>query len=434
MSSYNNIDPFEKFVKSKLADYKADVPASCWGKLEDSLFAAQKIKVVRKKWILSTMGAVAAVLIGIFFVFQNINNELPMNVSEYQTKQTESIAIDKEIDKPTLNERVIKRKELSQSLVADNSSSLENKVLNSQLAQDVEKAIEEEDVEASEATSSDQQDVVIQEYHNQSNDVDEETKQQLIQDFINEGKRTLSSADETIVDKTKKKGKNSISLSAQSGLTSSQETNTVPATLRSSLSDSYGTYAMSKMEANNVQKEIKPKSEMKHSQPVSFGILASFALSKRVQIETGLIYTYLTSETESKSIDYSESEKVQFHYIGVPLNLNYTVLSMNKLDMYVTAGAMIEKDISGRIKYYDDKNESSLSSGYTSNRSSMIKQHNPQFSILSGLGITYPIYNKAKLFGKIGGRYYLNANNEYKTYYSDEKFGLDVQMGIKFNF
>lgn len=425
MSSYNNIDPFEKLVKSKLADYKAEVPLSSWEKLEDSLYATQKIKVIRKKWILSTMGAVAVALIGIFFVYQNINNELPMNVSEYQTKQTESIAIEKEIEKPTLNERVIKRKELSQSLVADNSSSLENKVSTSQLTQDVE---------TSEASTTDQQDVVIQEYHNQRNDVDEETKQQLIQDFINEGKRTLSSADETIVDKTKKKGKNSISLSAQSGLTSSQETNTVPATLRSSLSDSYGTYAMSKMEANNVQKEIKPKSEMKHSQPVSFGILASFALSKRVQIETGLIYTYLTSETESKSIDYSESEKVQFHYIGVPLNLNYTVLSMNKLDMYVTAGAMIEKDISGRIKYYDDKNESSLSSGYTSNRSSMIKQHNPQFSILSGLGITYPIYNKAKLFGKIGGRYYLNANNEYKTYYSDEKFGLDVQMGIKFNF
>ena len=102
--------------------------------------------------------------------------------------------------------------------------------------------------------------------------------------------------------------------------------------------------------------------------------------------------------------------------------------------MFVSAGGMIEKDISGIIKYNDEKKVSSFNSGYASEKSSKIKQNNPQFSISSGLGITYPIYDKTNLFGKIGGRYYINANNEYKTYYSDQKFGLDLQLGIKFNF
>ena len=96
---------------------------------------------------------------------------------------------------------------------------------------------------------------------------------------------------------------------------------------------------------------------------------------------------------------------------------------------------MIEKDINGKIRYNDEKTTSSLmNSGYANETSSKINQNNPQFSVATGVGITYPIYNKAHLFGKIGGRYYINANNEFKTYYSDEKFGLDIQLGIKFNF
>ena len=232
----------------------------------------------------------------------------------------------------------------------------------------------------------------------------------------------------------KSKSRHSISLSGKSGLSSSQQTNSLPTTLRASVSESYSKYTISKMEANNEEVEVNPESETNHMQPISFGVLTSFDLTRKLQIETGLVYSYLSSETKSKSSDFNNSEKVQFHFLGIPLNINYTLLSVNKLDLFVTGGAMIEKDISGKIKYSDEKESSLLKSGYANESSSKIKQKNPQFSVAGGLGITYPIYDKAKLFGKIGGRYYIDANNEYKTYFSDEKFGLDIQLGIKFNF
>ena len=200
------------------------------------------------------------------------------------------------------------------------------------------------------------------------------------------------------------------------------------------MSDSYGTYTIGKMTAYNEGIEVKPESKKTHKQPVSFGILTSFNITKKLQIESGLIYTYLSSETRNKSSDFNNSEKVQFHYLGVPLNINYTLLSVNKMDLFVTAGAMIEKDIYGKIKYKDEKEIVPLKSGYAIESSSKIKQNNPQFSVATGVGINYPLYNNAKLFGKIGGRYYIDAKNEYKTYYSDEKLGLDIQLGIKFNF
>ncbi len=69
MNNPNNIDPFKELVKSKLADYDAQVKPAGWERLESSLFAAQKRRVVRTKWLASSVAAVAAALIGVFFVF-----------------------------------------------------------------------------------------------------------------------------------------------------------------------------------------------------------------------------------------------------------------------------------------------------------------------------------------------------------------------------
>lgn len=421
MDSYNNNinDPFKQFVKSKLADYKEDVPPSGWEKLESKLYAAQKRKVLRTKRLASSVLAVAAALIGVFFVFQNMNRELPIKTSE----NLKILPIEKK--KPSkAKQDGIKVEAPIEKLLADYIST-------SNVAKDIivydESSDKSENINDLETTYTNNK-----KDRDKLTEVDEKTKQQLIQDFINEGNRGLNVAEDS--PKGKKRSRHSISLFGNSGLSSSQRANTDPATLRSSVSDSYGKYTLSKMVAYNADEEVNPESETNHMQPISFGLLTSFDITNKLQIETGLLYTYLSSETKNKSNDFNNSEKVQFHYLGIPLNVNYTVLSVNKLNLYVTAGAMIEKDIYGKIKYNDEKKLPTLNSGFTNESSSKIKQKNPQFSLTGGLGVTYPLYDRAKLFGKMGGRYYIDTNNEYKTYYSDEKFGLDIQLGIKFNF
>ena len=429
MNSFNNNDPFKQLVKSKLADYKEKMPPSGWERLESSLFAAQKTKVLHKRWIGSSVAAVAAAMIGVFFVFQNMNKELPLQTNQHQTTQI------REQKKPFIGEKndEDKSEKSTITLLADNISLSQNKSIISPVIDDQADIIDVSSanpkVKDFESTSASDKEPEI---NNKSSEIDETTKQKMLQDFINEGQRTLAITQDT--PKPKSRGRHAISLSGNSGLSSSQQTNTLPNTLRTSVSESYGKYTIGKMQAFNDDEKVNPESETTHMQPVSFGIVTSFDLTNKLQIETGLTYTYLSSETKSKSSDFHNSEKVQFHYLGIPLNINYTLLSVNKLDLFITAGALIEKDISGKIKYNDEKKESLLNSGYANESSSMIKQKNPQFSVATGVGITYPIYNKAKLFGKIGGRYYIDANNEYKTYYSDEKFGLDIQLGIKFNF
>ena len=442
MDSFNNIDPFKQFVKSKLADYKQEVPPSGWEDLESSLFATQKTKVVHSKWLVSTVAAVAAALIGVFFIFQNMNNELPIQTAEVQTTplttpHTAQNNKDKEDKTFITRHNSTKIEKSTPALFADNASSAQQKAIaattniNEETSLDVSTTVSDEKRDFATSTLNDEQ----PNRKEKTSEIDEETKQRMIQDFINEGKRTFADTDDTKNVQDKRKSKFAISLSGRSALASSQESSTLPTTLRSSLSDTYGDFTMSKMQAYTEGENVNPESEIIHRQPVSFGLLTSFDITKKLQIETGLVYTFLSSETKNTSNDFSNTEKQQFHYLGIPVNLNYTLLSVNRLNLFVTAGAMIEKDINGKIRYKDEKTTSSImNSGYANETSSKINQNNPQFSLATGVGITYPIYNKALLFGKIGGRYYINANNEFKTYYSDEKFGLDIQLGIKFNF
>ena len=432
MDSFNNNDAFKQFVKGKLADYKQEVPPNGWEELEKSILASQKMKVMHARWLASSVAAVAAALIGVFFLFQNTKEELSILTTETKTEETQ-IPSKKEEKSLITKQSKTKVEATATPLLADNASKLQQTTHQAIVTENKAQpalTVSDKSLEAKEDIASEREESTIEK--KRTSDIDDEKRQQMIQDFINQGKESSSIIDDT--KQIKRKNRLAISLSGRSGL-SSQQNNTLPSTLRASVSDSYGMFTMSKMQAHNEGEKVSPESETTHKQPISLGVLTSFNITPKLQVETGLIYTHLSSETTNRSESFTNTEKVQFHYLGVPLNINYTLLSVNKLNLFVTAGTMVEKDINGKIRYNDEKDISSVvNGGYANESSAKINQKNPQWSIAGGVGITYPLYHKTHLFGKVGGRYYINANNEYKTYYSDEKLGLDIQAGIKFNF
>ena len=182
--------------------------------------------------------------------------------------------------------------------------------------------------------------------------------------------------------------------------------------------------------------------DLEHRQPISFGLMVGKHIAPRLSIETGLVYTYLSSKITSNST-FNINESQYFHYIGIPLSLNYTFCQIGKTKFYVSVGGMVQKDIQG--KYTSDMgfsifdiNDNALayrlfySEPYYIKKT--IKQSNPQFSARTTLGISYPLYKKLYLYGTIGGSYYFDAGNKYRTIYSDKKTQLDLNLGVKFDF
>jgi len=188
----------------------------------------------------------------------------------------------------------------------------------------------------------------------------------------------------------------------------------------------------------NENKEFK----LEHSQPISFGITVSKQLTSRLSLETGLVYTRLSSKVTSNSM-FNLDETQKFDYLGVPLSLNYTFYELGRTKFYLSAGGMIQKDISGKLvsnmnfsiadlQNADINSEIFYSEPYYINNS--IEQSRPQFSVFASLGVAYPIYRNLYLYGTVGGAYYFDAGNQYRTIFSDRKTQLDLNLGVKFDF
>ena len=223
-----------------------------------------------------------------------------------------------------------------------------------------------------------------------------------------------------------------LALGGRGGLHSYQQVVNMPMTLRST-SAAHETDEDAPIPLFTTRKVSDNVSQMEHSQPISFGITLSKELIDGLSIESGLVYSYLYSKVQNASSNIDAIESQHLHYIGVPLNVNYTVFSLNRLNLYASVGGMIEKDVFGNFKQ--------MSAGETIGNSlskervvESISQRNPQLSLNVGVGLSYPLYNRLRLYGKIGGAYYFDAENEYKTIYSDQKIVLDLNVGLRYEF
>lgn len=183
-------------------------------------------------------------------------------------------------------------------------------------------------------------------------------------------------------------------------------------------------------DGNPINGYTRQRMRLEHNQPINFGIHVSKQLSRRLSIESGIQYAYISSKNKTAEQDKKNNSKdVQyFHYLGFPLSLNYNFFEWKKLQLYLTAGGVVQKDIYGRLR-----TDQSLNS-VGEYKSMHISQNHPQFSTNASLGISYPIYGKMSLYSNVGAAYYFKTENKYETIYSDRKWIFNLNFGIKFGF
>src|SRR5690554_6429948 len=91
--------------------------------------------------------------------------------------------------------------------------------------------------------------------------------------------------------------------------------------------------------------------DIRHSQPVTLGVSVLYNLNERWSLTSGLTYTLLSSElySGSKTDNHYHHSRQSLHYVGVPLNVNYTVWRNPKISTYVSGGGLVEKNLWGKL-------------------------------------------------------------------------------------
>ena len=168
-------------------------------------------------------------------------------------------------------------------------------------------------------------------------------------------------------------------------------------------------------------------SEYKHHLPLRFGLNVAFYLSPRLAVESGLSYTRLTSDHTEGSYHSYHTTTQKIDYLGIPLKLKYQFLSLNRIALYASAGAMAEQCISGKATtqyVIQQKAQQTEKQNLTS--------HPLQLSAQAALGVEYHFIDRFSLFAEPGVGYYFDDRSSLETIYQKRPFNFNLNLGIRF--
>ena len=425
----NENDQIKDFLRSKLDNYEVPVADNIWQRIDDTLSRSARMRVIRRRWILSGAAAVLAIVIGSTYLLKSpsknpsilmtdkkaMTENIPAaSTNAEQNTQNKSISIDKKEVQPLIVSTEMKKPNKNHTkkpfLRSQHFKNEENIKLETYRINSIEKGTEEKFLTMNSEDKTDNDEIFY------------EIEQIAAQNYL-----TLA--------ESKEEKPLTLALNTKGGLTSTNRTMNSPVTLRSAeVAHNFAksNFILASQELSDDASDNV--SQMTHSQPVSVGLTISKPLTEKLSLESGLVYTYLYSKAKNTSNIYRKKETQQLHYLGIPVNLNFNLVSFGNADLYLSLGGMIEKDVYGKYNYLDNRILNELNSESEVKVSERIRQPNPQLSINAGVGISYPVWNNLYLYGKIGGGYYFDADNKWSTIYSDEKIILDLNIGVRIGF
>lgn len=173
--------------------------------------------------------------------------------------------------------------------------------------------------------------------------------------------------------------------------------------------------------------EIDVTEKTRHYMPLVIGLSLNKSLSSRWSIETGLRYTFLRSDFLLES-ELMHKETIQrIHYIGVPLKLNYRILTYNGFSLYGQGGGALDIPVYGTqsILEYSPKLG-------TTNKDFLHIKAPLQWSVEGGLGIQYHFTPSFSIYAEPSFRYYFNTGSDVKTIRQKKPFEFTIPIGLRF--
>lgn len=144
------------------------------------------------------------------------------------------------------------------------------------------------------------------------------------------------------------------------------------------------------------------ESDTKYYAPASAGIQLQIPITPKLSIGTGAVYTYLRSDIITTVSEVNSSTVVtEIHYLGVPLNLYYNIISSKKLRFYANTGFMAEKGLVEDVRVIGTGNGDG-------NISTSIKPL--ALSANLGMGVEYLMSKNFGLYADPGIVYYFDTN------------------------
>lgn len=164
-----------------------------------------------------------------------------------------------------------------------------------------------------------------------------------------------------------------------------------------------------------------------HHHPIRVGLSVRYSLAKRLGIETGLVYSYLSSDISQGEGDNSNKTEQKLHFVGIPLNVDYSLWSNRIFNVYAIGGGMVEKNIKGTSTATCRLNGNMQS---TSDYKTKMKEL--QWSVNAALGVQVNFNKEIGMYLEPGVGYYFDNGSALKTYYTEKPFSFNLKLGLRY--
>ncbi|WP_304522945.1 outer membrane beta-barrel protein [Bacteroides acidifaciens] len=161
-------------------------------------------------------------------------------------------------------------------------------------------------------------------------------------------------------------------------------------------------------------RQAKQVVDIKHHQPISFGLSVRKALGKGFSLESGLTYTLLSSDAKLADNDRQIEQKL--HYIGIPLRANWNFLDKKLVTLYVSGGGMVEKCVYGKL----------------GSEKETVKPL--QFSVSGAVGAQLNATKRVGVYVEPGVAYYFDDGSDIQTIRKENPFNFNIQAGIRLTY
>lgn len=169
-----------------------------------------------------------------------------------------------------------------------------------------------------------------------------------------------------------------------------------------------------------------------HKMPVKLGLTARYAFTNLLGIESGLTYSLLQSDikrgSESTTGAWSSSDQT-LHYLGVPLNLTFNFLNSRYVDVYASAGGMMEFGVKGSIKTTDH-----LHNSMTATHQNAITPKGLLWSVNATAGVQVNVLPSLGIYVEPGMSHHFKNDRQPRSSYTDKPTNFALGFGLRYTF
>lgn len=154
-----------------------------------------------------------------------------------------------------------------------------------------------------------------------------------------------------------------------------------------------------------------------HHMPIAYGVSVRYKLSDRWALESGLVYSRLTSDFTRRMKNNELIDHQTLYYVGLPVAVDYLLWGNKTVSAYVQAGGQVDKNVKASLESEGTKLD--------------MEKDRLQWSAGSALGVQLNVTPALGVYVEPGLRYYFDNGSNVENIFKDKKLNFQLQVGVR---